>query len=114
MSAAKLPGWCEKNQLQARPQILLWVRAAAGVEAGYRSLAGRLHGHRRPSGDARRGKRPSRSEEYTSELQPLMRISYAVFCLQNKTTLCYTTLTTYSARTTIDAEYITTPQTSTQ
>src|SRR3546814_3017625 len=28
-----------------------------------------------------------RSEEHTSELQSLMRISYAVFCLQNKKTL---------------------------
>src|SRR3546814_8654409 len=28
--------------------------------------------------------RPRRSEEHTSELQSLMRISYAVFCLQNK------------------------------
>src|SRR3546814_1241147 len=27
----------------------------------------------------------SRSEEHTSELQSLMRISYAVFCLQKKT-----------------------------
>src|SRR3546814_5107824 len=27
---------------------------------------------------------PWRSEEHTSELQSLMRISYAVFCLQNK------------------------------
>src|SRR3546814_5015574 len=27
----------------------------------------------------------SRSEEHTSELQSLMRISYAVFCLKNKT-----------------------------
>src|SRR3546814_999441 len=27
-----------------------------------------------------------RSEEHTSELQSLMRISYAVFCLQQKTT----------------------------
>src|SRR3546814_3724891 len=27
-----------------------------------------------------------RSEEHTSELQSLMRISYAVFCLQNKKT----------------------------
>src|SRR3546814_7382421 len=27
----------------------------------------------------------SRSEEHTSELQSLMRISYAVFCLQTKT-----------------------------
>src|SRR3546814_4776553 len=33
--------------------------------------------------------RSSRSEEHTSELQSLMRISYAVFCLKkkNKTTL---------------------------
>src|SRR3546814_7945774 len=31
--------------------------------------------------DARRG---SRSEEHTSELQSLMRISYAVFCLKKK------------------------------
>src|SRR3546814_10763892 len=28
----------------------------------------------------------SRSEEHTSELQSLMRISYAVFCLKNKKT----------------------------
>src|SRR3546814_4457377 len=28
---------------------------------------------------------PSRSEEHTSELQTLMRISYAVFCLKKKT-----------------------------
>src|SRR3546814_1162099 len=28
-----------------------------------------------------------RSEEHTSELQSLMRISYAVFCLKNKTTI---------------------------
>src|SRR3546814_2123931 len=27
----------------------------------------------------------TRSEEHTSELQSLMRISYAVFCLKNKT-----------------------------
>src|SRR3546814_8133376 len=29
-------------------------------------------------------KRGGRSEEHTSELQSLMRISYAVFCLKNK------------------------------
>src|SRR3546814_7954948 len=29
--------------------------------------------------------RPDRSEEHTSELQSLMRISYAVFCLKKKT-----------------------------
>src|SRR3546814_10256668 len=31
-----------------------------------------------------RGAVPSRSEEHTSELQSLMRISYAVFCLKKK------------------------------
>src|SRR3546814_7404381 len=32
----------------------------------------------------RRRRAPLRSEEHTSELQSLMRISYAVFCLQKK------------------------------
>src|SRR3546814_7721862 len=32
------------------------------------------------------GRRPGRSEEHTSELQSLMRISYAVFCLKKKNT----------------------------
>src|SRR3546814_5282672 len=31
--------------------------------------------------------KPLRSEEHTSELQSLMRISYAVFCLKKKTTI---------------------------
>src|SRR3546814_7700622 len=31
----------------------------------------------------------SRSEEHTSELQSLMRISYAVFCLKNKNKITY-------------------------
>src|SRR3546814_5243591 len=34
----------------------------------------------------RRGYKFSRSEEHTSELPSLMRISYAVFCLKKKTT----------------------------
>src|SRR3546814_4276911 len=45
-------------------------------------------GHGRPSAASRsRGRRPwrARSEEHTSELQSLMRISYAVFCLKKKT-----------------------------
>src|SRR3546814_5827901 len=32
----------------------------------------------------RQGGQPGRSEEHTSELQSLMRISYAVFCLKKK------------------------------
>src|SRR3546814_8680215 len=35
---------------------------------------------------ARRPPSSDRSEEHTSELQSLMRISYAVFCLKKKTT----------------------------
>src|SRR3546814_1687846 len=38
---------------------------------------------RTPAGDEISG----RSEEHTSELQSLMRISYAVFCLKKKKTL---------------------------
>src|SRR3546814_4877954 len=38
-------------------------------------LAARCHGD----------DRPDRSEEHTSELQSLMRTSYAVFCLKTKT-----------------------------
>src|SRR3546814_6833231 len=45
--------------------------AAAAARAG-----------RAPAHPVRRG--PARSEEHTSELQSLMRISYAVFCLTKK------------------------------
>src|SRR3546814_4420384 len=38
----------------------------------------------RPRGSPREG----RSEEHTSELQSLMRISYAVFCLKKKKKTC--------------------------
>src|SRR3546814_4803842 len=48
-----------------------------------------LHGRRRIDGLNRR--RRARSEEHTSELQSLMRISYAVFCLKKKTIIITTT-----------------------
>src|SRR3546814_8932859 len=41
----------------------------------------RPHGGRRPD-SARDAALPMRSEEHTSELQSLMRISYAVFCVK--------------------------------
>src|SRR3546814_4765609 len=41
------------------------------------------HGQQQVSG-IKGGHIHSRSEEHTSELQSLMRISYAVFCLKNK------------------------------
>src|SRR3546814_10504599 len=52
-----------------------------GLEAG-RLVALVGHQQRRVLGRARH----QRSEEHTSELQSLMRISYAVFCLQKKKT----------------------------
>src|SRR3546814_1014381 len=45
----------------------------------------------RPDGCERRAPslHPVRSEEHTSELQSLMRISYAVFCLKKKSQKSY-------------------------
>src|SRR3546814_1026177 len=45
----------------------------------------RLGPHRHVDVGDRRGAHFRRSEEHTSELQSLMRISYAVFCLKKKT-----------------------------
>src|SRR3546814_3996405 len=73
---------------------------AAGAKAGDRlrrgkgpAPAGYHLGHRRvvvePPAQVHevRVRFQVRSEEHTSELQSLMRISYAVFCLKKKTTL---------------------------
>src|SRR3546814_5529937 len=46
-----------------------------------------------PSADTRAHAAAPRSEEHTSELQSLMRISYAVFCLKKKKTERSTTTT---------------------
>src|SRR3546814_9988418 len=55
------------------------LRAGRRLRAGcYAGAGGGMPGGTRP-GAARR-----RSEEHTSELQSLMRISYAVFCLKKK------------------------------
>src|SRR3546814_10610881 len=55
--------------------ILLSAAIAAGIWAGYPALVAYLG----------EGMAANRSEEHTSELQSLMRISYAVFCLKTKT-----------------------------
>src|SRR3546814_3089480 len=48
----------------------------------------------------------SRSEEHTSELQSLMRISYAVFCLKKKTKTSHrTTHTSYDKQSTHKTNY---------
>src|SRR3546814_3158224 len=43
-----------------------------------------------------RGRCMARSEEHTSELQSLMRISYAVFCLKKKNTNTHIIIITHS------------------
>src|SRR3546814_3904054 len=53
------------------------------VDFGSRDARGYKPDPRQQFAPARRG-RSERSEEHTSELQSLMRISYAVFCLKKK------------------------------
>src|SRR3546814_8445931 len=74
-------------------EIAVFERAAfAGQEVGRVDIksikvrAGRAAQpvDRPPAIFARHRQRSQRSEEHTSELQSLMRISYAVFCLKKK------------------------------
>src|SRR3546814_10162974 len=63
------PGQREENPPVARPRLRK------------RSLGGNV---RSAATTLKHFSRPLRSEEHTSELQSLMRISYAVFCLKQK------------------------------
>src|SRR3546814_8860750 len=75
------------------------VEAVALSRGGHfrRHKLGRWHSGHAIRGRARGGGRPAprsvRSEEHTSELQSLMRISYAVFCLKKKKNQYATTRT---------------------
>src|SRR3546814_6316852 len=67
------------HQLQWGGAMILWISLTA-LLALVGIIGGWLRWRYRP-------RTPSaRSEEHTSELQSLMRISYAVFCLKKKTT----------------------------
>src|SRR3546814_5343056 len=68
-----------------------------GVDFDRRSVgrAGKTGFDAQPIGDHR--SRGQRSEEHTSELQSLMRISYAVFCLKKKNTITTYRLTCYNS-----------------
>src|SRR3546814_3112091 len=72
---------------------------------GHRAEGARHPGHwpqlrHRPAGDGPASRVAGRrSEEHTSELQSLMRISYAVFCLKKKKRHTYTTTPTHTTNT---------------
>src|SRR3546814_6451170 len=79
--------------------IAVATRAGAGLDVGAEQLEALVRHRafcprgvtgppRAPWRSARR--RSARSEEHTSELQSLMRISYAVFCLKKKTQRLHT------------------------
>src|SRR3546814_3255030 len=73
---------------------LLRVAPTAGRQAEPVAKRHRLiTGRRRRRNRIRRQGKIQRSEEHTSELQSLMRISYAVFCLKKKNTKTYQALT---------------------
>src|SRR3546814_7191648 len=67
----------------SRSGVQRWHRSAAVSRGGARRQCSAAVGEPIVGGDQahRRGRR---SEEHTSELQSLMRISYAVFCLKTK------------------------------
>src|SRR3546814_10878996 len=76
------------------PYTTLFRSFVAGTSRGCRSRSSRVALERSTAGAVPRALYRtssfwppfSRSEEHTSELQSLMRISYAVFCLKKKTT----------------------------
>src|SRR3546814_9997967 len=75
---------CRSQGSRRRPQGPLLVRSNGAEPAFRQARQVSVHGYAARPQICRRRTR-GRSEEHTSELQSLMRISYAVFCLQKKT-----------------------------
>src|SRR3546814_6981717 len=61
-------------------------RLLLSIEGAERAISAKSPGAGDRAPGTRRARCRRRSEEHTSELQSLMRISYAVFCLQKKQT----------------------------
>src|SRR3546814_4267964 len=80
---------------QAAVQLALHDRARHRTVPGPHPMAQLAEGHLAFVAAAR----PERSEEHTSELQSLMRTSYAVFCLKKTTTKIQTTNDAQTLRT---------------
>src|SRR3546814_19440315 len=68
-----------------RSPVRAWRRHGCRTAQRARSRRQRRRAQRHRQGQRRRLRVRARSEEHTSELQSLMRISYAVFCLKKTT-----------------------------
>src|SRR3546814_10449348 len=77
-SAAPYVDPADWNALVDDPDTVL-IDMRNAFEVGYGSFAGAVDPETKSFGDF-----PDRSEEHTSEIQSLMRISYAVLCLKKK------------------------------
>src|SRR3546814_7855375 len=73
------PGLCRKDRLRSP----VADRVSGDGRTRWAEIIN-LQGRRSARSDGERPWRRPRSEEHTSELQSLMRISYAVFCLKKK------------------------------
>src|SRR3546814_1375103 len=67
-----------------RDRVAVKTPCYGGLRTDQKAV-GRSHSLLFPQANAIIRHRAARSEEHTSELQSLMRISYAVFCLKKKT-----------------------------
>src|SRR3546814_8228469 len=78
------PSGCASSPCIAGPPVVVVVRAVPGASGESIPMMDPSTGQ--PYDSIARGNAADidRSEEHTSELQSLMRISYAVFCLQKK------------------------------
>src|SRR3546814_5161756 len=87
------------------PKQASFARFPGAIPRPSKARMNHEHRRRRPGRPISNHSRPrlrhggGRSEEHTSELQSLMRISYAVFCLKKKTNNIITILNTHSNRT---------------
>src|SRR3546814_7067363 len=82
LGIARVAGRLE--QLDRRRKLLGLERPTCGVAVTVKIRRVPLFLGPGPRRDPQRLARQPRSEEHTSELQSLMRISYAVFCLKKK------------------------------
>src|SRR3546814_5392512 len=83
-------GWDEilEGGLAPNATVMSWQGEQGGIAAAKQRhnviMSPQTNGMYLDHYQSRRPQEPVRSEEHTSELQSLMRISYAVFCLSKK------------------------------